>query len=152
MKLDLGCSNIKKNGYVGIDSYDWSAKYGKDFVCGKIPEVLSVFENNSIDEVRASHFIEHIPQHNVIRTFNEIYRILIPNGIFEIYVPSTTGKGAFCDPTHVSFWNDMSFRYFDMTWNAELSKSYGIKCNFMQAKVELLTVDNLHAILKKREN
>lgn len=152
MKLDMGCGSRRKEGFTGIDSYDWSGIYEKDFICGRIPEALLCFEDNSIEAVRASHFIEHIPQPKVIKTFNEIYRILVPGGMFEINVPPTTGRGAFCDPTHVSFWNDMSFRYYDMDWCKELSVSYGINCNFKQAKIEALSENDLHVILQKQEN
>lgn len=50
--------------------------------------------------------------------FNEVYRILKPNGIFYIQVPIVTdGRGmvfqqAFQDPQHVSFWTPERFRYF----------------------------------------
>ncbi len=150
MKIDLGCGPFKKDGYTGIDSFDWSKRYKEgEFVLGHIPEVFSEFSDNSVEEVRASHFIEHIPQSQVIETFNEIYRILVTGGIFEINVPPTAGRGAFCDPTHVSFWNDLSFRYYDMSWCADLSKSYGINCNFKPLKIELISEFNLHAVLKK---
>jgi len=149
-KLDLGCGKKRPIGYIGVDSYDWSDLYdSKTFICGNIPEVLTVFEDNSIERVRASHILEHIP--DIIRTFNEVYRILIPNGDFDIWVPNSTSKGAFADPTHVRFFNDMSFRYYDMTWDPELLKSYGITCDFKQIKIEGL--DNgasIHAILRKR--
>ncbi len=156
MKLNLGCGKNKRSGFVGIDSFDWSNVYPEgEFIQGHVPEVFSKFKDNSIEKVYASHFIEHIPQDLVIKTFNEIYRILIPNGIFEIYVPPTQSpdgkacKGAFRDPTHRSYWNDESFRYFDMSWERELSESYGIKCNFKPLKIEFLGEYNLHVILKK---
>ena len=148
MKIDLGCGPFKADGYTGIDSYDYSKKYA-DFIQGTVPEVLAGFPDGSIEKVRASHFLEHIPQPEVIKTMNEIYRILIPSGLFEINVPPTTGRGAFCDPTHVSFWNDLSFRYYDMSWCRELSESYGIKCNFKQLKVKVLGECNLYALLQK---
>ena len=150
MRLDLGCGLFKKDNFVGVDIFDFSNKYKKDeFICSMIPDILETFEDNSVEEVYASHFIEHIPQYLVINTFNEIYRILIPNGIFEIFVPPTTGRGAFCDPTHVSFWNDMSFQYYDKTWKFnELSESYGIRTNFEILKNELISELNLHVILK----
>jgi hypothetical protein len=119
-------------------------------MCGQVPEVLSVFENDSIEEIHAKHFIEHIPQSKVIFTFNEIYRILKVDGIFEIFVPPSTGRGAFCDITHVSFWNDMSFRYYDMSWCKELSQSYGINCDFKIIENKTIDEFNLHAILQKR--
>ena len=87
MKIELGCGKIKKAGYIGIDIYDWSFLYNKDeFILGKVPEILNKFKDNSIEEVLAEQFIEHIEQENVIRTFNEIYRILIVNGLFKILV------------------------------------------------------------------
>lgn len=151
MKIDLGCSIFKKSGYVGIDVFDWSDKYPKDeFLQGEIPEVLHNFKDSSIEEVRASHFIEHIHQSRVIEFMNEAHRILIPGGVMEINVPPTTGRGAFCDPTHVSFWNDMSFRYYDKTWSPDLTGSYGITADFITAKMELLSEFDLHVILKKR--
>ncbi len=36
---------------------------------------------------------------------NEIWRICKPGATLDILVPSTDGRGAFQDPTHVSFWN-----------------------------------------------
>lgn len=151
MKIDLGCSMFKKDGYVGIDIFDWSGRYPKDeFLQGEIPEVLHNFKDNSIEEVRASHFIEHIPQNKVIEFMNEVYRILMIGALFEINVPPTTGRGAFCDPTHASFWNDMSFRYYDKTWAPDLTKSYGITADFQVLKIELLSEFDLHVILKKR--
>lgn len=151
MKIDLGCSIFKKEGFVGIDVFDWSDKYPKDeFLQGEIPEVLHNFKDSSIEEVRASHFIEHIPQAKVIEFMNECHRILIAGGIFEINVPPTTGRGAFCDPTHISFWNDMSFRYYNKTWSPDLTGSYGITADFITVKMELLSEFDLHVILKKR--
>jgi ubiquinone/menaquinone biosynthesis C-methylase UbiE len=149
-KLDLGCGLFKKADFTGIDAFDYSDKYPNEFICGQVPEILSTFENESIDEIHAKHFIEHIPQNRVIYTFNEIYRILKPQCVFEIYVPHTGGRGAWCDPGHVSFWNDMSFRYYDMSWCKELSHSYGINCDFAILENKIIDEFNLHAILKKR--
>lgn len=151
MKIDLGCSIFKKEGFVGIDVFDWSDKYPKDeFLQGEIPEVLHNFKDSSIEEVRASHFIEHIPQAKVIEFMNECHRILIAGGIMEIFVPHTGGRGAFCDITHVSFWNDLSWRYFDKTWSPDLTGSYGITADFQIVENKILDEFTLHAILKKR--
>ena len=66
--------------------------------------------DNSVGLLRASDTIEHLK--DPIHTMNEAYRVLIHGGVFDIMVPSTRGEGAFCDPTHVSFWNKRSFRYY----------------------------------------
>jgi O-antigen biosynthesis protein len=43
---------------------------------------------------------------------NEAYRVLAPGGFMFVEVPSTEGRGAYQDPTHVSFWNSNSFWYW----------------------------------------
>jgi hypothetical protein len=43
---------------------------------------------------------------------SEIHRVLAPGGWAFIEVPSTDGRGAFQDPTHVSYWNENSFFYY----------------------------------------
>lgn len=65
---------------------------------------------SSVGVLRAHDALEHLK--NPIHTMNEAYRVLAPGGFFMVHVPSTNGLGAFCDPTHVSFWNKLSFRYY----------------------------------------
>lgn len=79
MKLNLGCGEKKLLGYVNVD------------LCGT-PDVicdLSLFpwlwENNSVDEVYAAHFLEHVQ--NFEQTILEIYRILKPGGVLHFKVP-----------------------------------------------------------------
>jgi len=107
LKLDLGCGPNKEEGYVGVDLRSFS---GVDLIAD-----LSVFpwkfKSNSVEDIRASHFLEHLP--DILRTMNEIFRVLKPGGIVQIDVPSTNGMGAFQDPTHRSFWNLNTFLYFD---------------------------------------
>jgi predicted SAM-dependent methyltransferase len=67
-------------------------------------------QDQSVGLLRAADAVEHL--RNPIHTMNEAYRVLAPGGFFMISVPSTNGLGAFCDPTHVSFWNKLSFRYY----------------------------------------
>jgi O-antigen biosynthesis protein len=66
--------------------------------------------DQSVGVLRANCAIEHL--RDPVHTMNEAHRVLAPGGFFIISVPSTSGKGAFCDPTHVSYWNDLSFRYY----------------------------------------
>jgi SAM-dependent methyltransferase len=68
------------------------------------------FKTNSVGVFRAKDIIEHLK--NPIHTMNEAYRCLAPGGFLYIEVPSTDGRGAFQDPTHVSFWNENSFWYY----------------------------------------
>ena len=66
--------------------------------------------DNSVGVLNASHIIEHLHDKNKI--MSEIHRVLAPGGWAFIEVPSTDGRGAFQDPTHVSYWNENSFLYY----------------------------------------
>ena len=68
------------------------------------------FEDNSVGILRASHIFEHL--RDPIHTMNEAHRVLAPGGWLFIDVPSTDGRGAFQDPTHISFWNQNSIWYY----------------------------------------
>ena len=68
------------------------------------------FDNGEVGLVRAFDAIEHLK--NPIHTMSEVWRILAPGGVFFSMTPSTDGRGAFQDPTHVSFWNENSFMYW----------------------------------------
>jgi glycosyltransferase involved in cell wall biosynthesis len=101
-RLDLGGAHNKIEGYTSVDLV------GADILCDlnqKWP-----FPDSSIDILRASDLVEHL--RDPIHVMNEAYRVLAPGGFFLISVPSTDGRGAFQDPTHISFWNMNSFRYY----------------------------------------
>jgi O-antigen biosynthesis protein len=68
------------------------------------------FSDNSIGCLRAYDVFEHLK--DSVHTMMELYRVLAPGGYAFIQVPSTDGRGAFSDPTHVSFWNELSFLYY----------------------------------------
>lgn len=73
------------------------------------------FEDNTVGVVRAYDVMEHL--RDPLHTMTELYRVLAPGGYALIQVPSTDGRGAFQDPTHVSFWNENSFLYYtDRRW------------------------------------
>lgn len=67
-------------------------------------------EDNSVGVLRASHIIEHLK--NPIHVMNEAFRVLAGGGFLFIDVPSTDGRGAYQDPTHISFFNENSFWYY----------------------------------------
>jgi hypothetical protein len=54
--------------------------------------------------------LEHVP--DKIALFNELHRLLAHGGLLLSLTPSTDGRGAFQDPTHVAFYNENSFWYF----------------------------------------
>ena len=96
------------------------------------------FEDNSVGVIRAHDAIEHLK--NPIHTMNEAYRVLAHGGFFLIRVPSSEGVGAHCDPTHVSFWNWRSFRYYTETAMQQYIAGAGAHCRFQIIKVETKTL------------
>ena len=65
---------------------------------------------------------------------SEIYRVLAHGGWAFIEVPSTDGRGAWMDPSHVSFWNQNSFFYYTRHQQAKFIGNSKIK--FMERKLE----------------
>lgn len=101
-KIDLCGGHDKPIGYESID-----------LKRGDIQADLNTtwpLQDNSIGLIRAHDAIEHLK--DPIHTMSEAYRVLAHGGFYLIDVPSTDGVGAWCDPTHVSFWNKRSFRYY----------------------------------------
>jgi len=127
-RINLGCGYAHKEGYVNIDN----RPEVKPDLIADVLEGLP-FDDNSLDEVRAYDFLEHIPIGQTIQVITEIWRVLKPGGVFESSTPSTEGRGAFADPTHVSFWNRNSWLYYS---NKEHRDLYGIKANFTITDIE----------------
>lgn len=73
-------------------------------------------DDNSVGVIYASHILEHL--HDKHKILSEIHRVLVDGGWAFIQVPSTDGRGAFQDPTHVSYWNENCFWYYtDKTYS-----------------------------------
>ena len=125
IKVDLCCGINKPDGFIGVDSFPGD----KVDIVSDLRERFP-FEDNSVDVVRAHSTIEHLP--DKIHTMNEIWRICKPNAVVDISVPSTDGRGAFQDPTHVSYWNINSFLYYSVNHPSEyeLCKKYGFNGGF----------------------
>ena len=126
LALDLGAAHRKPPGYLGVDIYD---KPGVDIV-GDVTKGIDL-PDNSVGVIRAVDFLEHIP--DKIAMFNELYRLLAHGGMLLSNTPSTDGRGAFQDPTHVAFYNENSFWYFtDANYSAFVPE---IKCRFHSSRL-----------------
>jgi len=100
--IDLGGAFGSPEGYISLDVQ------GADVVCDL--EQGIPYPDSSVGVVRAYDVLEHL--HDSVAIMNEIHRVLAPGGWLLASVPSTDGRGAFQDPTHVSFWNENSFWYY----------------------------------------
>lgn len=101
--LDLGGAHGCPEGFESVDRE--GAAIECDITAG-IP-----VDTDSVGWVRAHDFLEHLPPLEIPAFWNEIHRILAPGGWFTSMTPSTEGRGAWQDPTHLSGWNPNSFWY-----------------------------------------
>lgn len=115
IRLDIGCGKNKKPGFIGIDvkafdGVDVALNAGVD----RWP-----YEDGSVTEIHASHFVEHLEAHERIHFVNEAYRVLIPDGKMAVITPHWCSQRAYGDLTHK--WppvSEMWFYYLDKDWRA----------------------------------
>lgn len=115
--LDLACGDGKR-GDIGVDHLQWP---GVDYIVNLGFEPLP-FEDNSFERVFAWDFFEHLPKavyippdfrayYPHIQVFNEAWRVLKPDGIFDTFTPilepAVNGR-----LFHVSVWNENQFEQF----------------------------------------
>lgn len=80
VKLNLGCSSFKENGYINIDLYHPNADVKMDALCLD-------YGDQTVDKIRAYHILEHFSKGEVILAIKEWERVLKKGGEIEIEVP-----------------------------------------------------------------
>jgi hypothetical protein len=134
-KVNLACGQVKREGYIGIDSVATAAA---DIV-HNLYEFPWPFEDDSIYEFTCDHFVEHIPiqlkdgSFGLIRFMEEVWRCLMPGGTIHITAPYYTSMRAWQDPTHTRAITDVTFTYFNKPLVTAMQMDhYSGKCNFEQ--------------------
>jgi len=136
MKLHIG-GEEEKEGWTIFNSQ----KKTEHNLIGDICD-LSQFENESIEEVYASHILEHVRQKDVENVLSSIYRILKSDGKLYISVPdldvlchtmlspyfSTDVKFHIMRIIYGGQIDKYDFHYFG--WNTEFMKQYLLKAGF----------------------
>jgi len=107
--LDLGARFNPQPGYTIVDINLPKELEKQEHIKADLSKTWP-FKDKSVGVIRAYDFLEHLPDKQF--TMSEIHRVLAPGGILLSATPSTDGRGAFQDPTHVSFWNENSFWYW----------------------------------------
>lgn len=80
-KINLGCGNVIKEGWLNVDKYNPNADEQVDLL-KPLP-----YEDNSFDEAILIHVIEHISWRKHIDLLEEIHRILKPGALLVMGFP-----------------------------------------------------------------
>lgn len=139
-KLDLACGAVKQEGFIGVDV---AAAEGVDVV-HDLCAVPWPFEDDSIDEARCSHFLEHLDGKERVAFMNELYRVLkkgagclftTPRG-YDRQVQDFTHKWPPVVEASYYYFNKDFYKQNKLEHYLEL---HGIRCDFdirpMQASV-----------------
>jgi SAM-dependent methyltransferase len=104
LKLDVGCGQNKKEGFLGIDILaDDRVDYTLDITKEKLP-----LEDNTVDEVFSNHFFEHIDSPK--EALEELIRVSVHKAVFEIWTPYLKSNEAFL-LGHKHFYNETIWRH-----------------------------------------
>lgn len=131
--IDIGGGLFPYQGYTTIDQREEA-----DITCD-LNEGIPL-PDNSVGVLNASHVIEHL--RDPVKTMSEIHRVLCDGGWAFIDVPSTDGRGAWQDPTHVSFWNANSFWYYTRREQAQFINNTTIR--FQAFRLETIFESEWH--------
>lgn len=128
LKLDLGCGQNKRDGFLGVDIV---LMPGIDVV-HDLTVTPWPWKNESVGEVFSSHFLEHLDGPERVRVMDELWRVLVPGAQALIIVPYYSSMRASQDPYHK--WpplSEASFLYFNREWRkANKLDHYPIHCDF----------------------
>lgn len=83
IRLNCGCGVYPLRGFVNIDSSHESAAD----VYASVPPIP--YDDGTVTEVWACHFLEHLSQEDTTEFLRECYRVLEPGGQLGIVVPDT---------------------------------------------------------------
>jgi O-antigen biosynthesis protein len=138
--------------HLEANSLAWAARrglYALDLASGTAPEGYLAADitrsvdlpDSSVGVIRAVDVLARLP--DKVALFNELYRLLAPNGLLLSLTPSTDGRGAFQDPTHVSYYNENSFWYYtDASYSRYVPR---LACRFQVSRLVTYYPSEWHA-------
>ena len=120
MKLNVGCGRTKLKGYINLDKRaDFEPEICWDIEsipwCNDTEEYFPhVIEDDTYDEIRMSHIVEHIKPWLIFDVIDEVWRVLKYGGPLTIFTPTAGSFRYFIDPTHCCPWTVGTPQFFNV--------------------------------------
>lgn len=95
MKINIGGGHKRYEGFLNVDI---DPNSNPDYIANLETDILP-FADNSIDEVRAHHILEHLGE-GFFHLIKELYRVCKDGAIIDIVVPHHRHDIFLADPTH----------------------------------------------------
>lgn len=118
MKLHLGCGNEVLDGWINHDI----APLPGVSVVHDLRNLPWPFEDNSFEEIRMHHVLEHLP--DTVATLEELHRVSTDGAQIHVRVPYWNARDMATDPTHVVAFSEQSFDYFDPSKRHHADRPY----------------------------
>lgn len=128
IKYDLACGNYKESkDFIGVDVHKTDCV---DVIFDLDTYPWTFAEDNSVDEIRCSHFVEHVK--DIVAFMNECGRILKPGGKMTIIAPYYSSVRCWQDPTHIRAISEGTFLYYNKAWRERenIGNYLPITCDF----------------------
>jgi hypothetical protein len=141
--LDVGCSDHKTKGSVGMDK---RAVAGVDIV-HDIEVLPWPLPDSCVTRMLMSHIVEHLKPWLIFAILDEAWRVMRDDSQLLIAMPYANSPGFWQDPSHTHAWNHISPQYFDCTyplWTVARPKCWHLESCIWES------IGNINVIYAKR--
>ena len=107
LRLNLGCGNKRRPGFLGVDIGDFDAVDVRQDVLS----YLRSLGDQTVQEVYSRHFLEHLEPAALQELLAHVDRVLVPGGRAHFIVPHFSNPYFYSDPTHRQPFGVHTFSY-----------------------------------------
>lgn len=124
MKINLGAGRQILDGFI---NHDITTLDGIDVV-HNLNDYPWPWGDSSIDYIFMQDVLEHLE--DIVKTMNELHRVLKPGGEVKIRVPYWNSWCANADPTHKRYFHEYTFHFFDVNSPWFIDRDYYTNSSF----------------------
>jgi predicted SAM-dependent methyltransferase len=131
ISLDVGCANLKKEGYIGLDIDEHGQEILWDLRNG-IP-----LPDETVQDLNVCHVLEHLTNKEMQGFIREAQRVLIHGGTFTARQPHVMHPTAYY-PDHESYWNEAKVESIvrnEFGWKIITNYNDGFQLIFQLSKI-----------------